>query len=701
MIPPVARIEVVQETYFGTTIDDPYRWMEDWQSDEARTWMSEQAAYARATLEGLPHRAALLSRIAELSGSMPTLHTFRIASGRSFSLRRDPGASVPVLAMRTAPAAPERVLLDPTPLPGEAQTSIDWYVPSPDGRLVAYGVSQGGSEESTLRVLDVESGAILEETISRVHFPFVSWLEDNRSFVYHRYPELPAGTSPEARRYESRSHLHQLGTDPEQDLLVLARGLNPRVEMTQVDRPFLVIPPQSAWMIAIISHSALGGATTTEQLSDCTFYVAPRAGLAHPATCPWVKVAEVEDGVTGFAVSGETLYLLTYRNAPRSRVLAVPFSNPALAQARVMLPESQAVIEAIAVSGDYLLARELDGGVGRLRRVPLEGGEPEDVPLPVQGSILEWTSEPGRTTTLLQFTSWAVSPRIYRYDACSGALEDTGWVPPSPVDVSAVEVHEVLAPARDGTLIPLSIIHQKGLARDGNSPTLLTGYGSYGYPFPAMFQPEMLAWYERGGIWAIAHLRGGGEYGREWHEAGRKLNKERTITDLIDCADYLIAQGYTRPARLAGEGSSAGGIPSGGALVRRPDLWAAMVLHVPVVNALRAEFSENGPINVPELGSVSTPEGFQSLLIADAYHRVQRGVPYPAVLLTTGLNDPRVAVWQPMKMTARLQAATTSGRPVVLRVEEQAGHGIGSTKAQQDALLADELAFLLHVFERE
>jgi len=700
MIPPVARIEVVQETYFGTTIDDPYRWMEDGQSDEVRTWMSEQAAYARATLEGLPHRAALLSRIAELSGSMPTLHTFRIASGRSFSLRRDPNASVPVLVMHSAPAAPERVLLDPTPLPGDAHSSIDWYVPSPDGQLVAYGVSLGGSENSTLHVLDVESGAILQEAISRIRFAFVSWLEDNHSFVYHRYRELPDGTPPEERRYDSRSHLHRLGSDPEQDPVVLARGLNPRVEMTRLDRPFIIIPPQSAWMIAIISHSALGD-TTTEGLSDCTFYVAPRSELANPATCPWTKVADVQDGVTGFAVSGESLYLLTSRDAPRSRVVAVPFSHPALAQARVILPESQAVIEAIAVSGDYLLARDLDGGIGRLRRVPLAGGGPKHVPLPVQGSIQEWTSEPGGTTALLSLTSWTVSPRIYRYDAGLDVLEDTGWAPPSPFDMSDIEVHEVQAKARDKTLIPLSIIHKKGLALDGTNPTLLTGYGSYGFPFLAVFQPEMLTWYERGGIWAIAHIRGGGEYGREWHEAGRKLNKERTITDLIDCAEYLIREGYTRPQRLAGEGESAGGIPSGGALVRRPDLWAAMVLHVPVVNALRAEFSENGPINVPEFGSVHTVEGFQSLLIADAYHRVQNGVAYPAVLLTTGLNDPRVAVWQPMKMTARLQAATTSGRPVLLRVEEQAGHGVGSTKEQQDRLLADELAFLLHEFGRE
>jgi prolyl oligopeptidase len=209
----------------------------------------------------------------------------------------------------------------------------------------------------------------------------------------------------------------------------------------------------------------------------------------------------------------------------------------------------------------------------------------------------------------------------------------------------------------------------------------------------------MLAWYERGGVYAVAHVRGGGEHGREWHEAGRGLHKETTITDLIDCAEYLVAHGYTRPARLAAEGGSAGGITAGGALVRRPDLWAAIVLHVPVTNALRAELGENGPINVPEFGSLTTEPGLQGLLIVDCYLRVQDGTPYPAVLLTAGMNDPRVDVWQPAKIAARLQAATTSGRPVLLRIEEQAGHGFGSTRSQQDSLLADELAFLLDQLE--
>jgi prolyl oligopeptidase len=266
---------------------------------------------------------------------------------------------------------------------------------------------------------------------------------------------------------------------------------------------------------------------------------------------------------------------------------------------------------------------------------------------------------------------------------------------PPAVDFSAIVAHELHAPAADGTMIPLSIIHREGLQRDGANPTLLLVYGSYGMVLSPAFLPELLAWYERGGVLAVAHVRGGGEYGRAWHEAGRLLNKERTIGDFIACAEFLIDQGYTRPGRLAGMGGSAGGIPTGGALVRRPDLWAAMIMQVAATNPLRLEFSENGPVNVPEFGSVTTAEGLRALQIIDSYGRVQDGVAYPAVLLTAGLNDSRIPVWQATKMAARLQAATSSGKPVLLRLDREAGHGMGSTKRQQDAELADCLAFAL------
>jgi prolyl oligopeptidase len=355
-------------------------------------------------------------------------------------------------------------------------------------------------------------------------------------------------------------------------------------------------------------------------------------------------------------------------------------------------------VQDICLAGEYLLVREMNAGIGGLRRVPLVGGAPEAVSLPDTGAILDWAGEPGSSVVYLATTAWTAAPRILRYEVATDTASDTGWLPPTSVDFSEIEAEEVEAPAADGERIPLSIIHRRGLARDGSHPTLLIGYGSYGISLPPFFMPQMLAWYERGGVMAVARIRGGGEKGDEWHRAGRLLNKENTISDFIACAEYLVSEGYTRPGLLAGEGGSAGGIPSGGALVRRPDLFAAMVMRVAITNALRAELTENGPPNVMEFGSATTEDGFNGLLIIDSYLRVRDGTAYPAVLLTSGANDPRVVVWMAMKMAARLQVATSSDKPILLRLEEQAGHGMGSTRQQEDAELADKLAFLLWQF---
>jgi prolyl oligopeptidase len=701
--PLVARVDMVRDNHFDTTLEDSYRWMEQ-EGEEFHRWLEEQAAHARSVLDALPRRASLLARIRSLGGALPQISGLSMAGERIFYLWREADARVPVLIMRDPDGVsgqqlgPSRVLFDPDRGPGEGHHAIDWYVPSPDGRYVACGVSPSGSERSTLRVLDADRGVVLDDTIPpTIAFAFVSWLEGNRSFVYHRFPDPPAGSPPARRRLDSRSCLHRLGTDPEGDVVVLARGLNPRIELTPLDRPFLVMPAQGNWMIALISHSALGP-WTSERLSDCTLYVAPRAGLADPASCPWTRVAGIEDGVTAFAADQDTLYLVSYRDAPRSQVLAVPFADPDLSRARSVVPPGTHAVEAVQVIGDHLLVRDLDGGIGRLRRVPLARGEPQDVPMPVEGGILEWSGHPDRPQVLLLVSTWTQAPQVYRYDGHTAGLANTGLAPHSPVDFGEVAARTLQVPARDGTLIPVTVVHRKGLALDGGNPTLLTGYGSYGLADLPEFRPEMLAWYELGGIYAVAHLRGGGAYGRQWHEAGLGLRKHTTISDFIDCAEYLAAHGYTRPERLAGDGASAGGIPTGGALVRRPELWAAMVMQVATVNATRGEFSENGPINVPEFGSVTTEEGLRALLIIDPYLRVRDGTPYPAVLLTAGMNDPRVPAWEPAKLAARLQAATTSGRPVLLRVEPHGGHGIGSTSDQESALLADELAFLLHAF---
>lgn len=686
MAQPKARVETVRDTYFGTTIEDPYRWMEDRYSDEFEAWLRAQAEHTRAYLDALPKRTTVQARIEALSNAGPMVRDLKAAGERIFYLKQEPSAEMPGLVCRSVSKDEgEQVLFDPNTLIGEVHTAIDWYFPSRDGRFVAYGISQGGSESSVLHVLDIEQNHQLDLAIDRTYFCWVSWLADNRSFLYRRFPALSADAPATDFFKDSRVYLHRLGDDPDKDQAIFGRGINPRVELARDDIPLLLLEPGSDWVIARVEHG--------DRL-EVTLYAAPIDGLSDPATCPWQKIADIEDEVAEHALAGDTIYLRTHHDAPRFKVIAVTLNQPDLTHAKVMIPESEAVITQILAVGNALLTLDRLGGITQMRSVNRETGAISSVALPFAGFIGDWTPDDRRGEVFFALESRIISPRIYRYKVDSEQVADTGWLAPWPIDFSEIEEHEVLAPAHDGTPIPLSIIHRKGLKRDGNNPTILTGYGSYGISLDPFFRPERMAWYERGGIIAIGHIRGGGEYGEDWHKAGRFLNKQNTIDDFIACAEYLIEQGYTRPELLAGEGGSAGGIPTGGSLVKRPDLWTVMVMHVPVTDSLRMELTENGPPNIEEFGSVTTEDGFKGLLITDSYNKVRDGVNYPAVLLTGGYNDPRVVVWMPAKMAARLQAATASDKPILLRVEFQGGHGMGQTRAQGIALLADVWAFL-------
>ncbi|HZU14726.1 MAG TPA: prolyl oligopeptidase family serine peptidase [Chloroflexota bacterium] len=687
--PPAARVDVVQDDYFGTVIEDRYRWMEDWESPESRAFIEEQGAYARRYLDSLPDRDALLKRITELGEAGPTVHGVTRAGGRAFYLRQDPSDSIARLVARLDPEGEEIVLVDPNTLSGDAHSAIDWYQPSGDGRYVAYGISEGGSENSALHVITVETGETLPDAISRTPFVAAAWRPDNRSFYYSRLADRPVTAVD--RFLDACVYLHRFGSNPEQDTAVFGRGVNPSVEMAPEDIPVVLTTPDSDWVMGMVLHG---------DLQDMSLYAVQAGDLEDPARCRWTKVCGVEDQVKAGIVQwrGGSVYLLTHKDAPRYRVIAVDLTQPDLAAARELVSPSERVIEDITPAGDYLITKEVDGGIDRLRRTPLDGGIAEDIPLPIEGSITSWAHEPGSADLLLILQSFVHPPQIYRADAATGESWNTNWIPPATADFNHITVTRTFAPAADGVAIPLTIIHRRDPARDGTNPAILYGYGSYGIRLPMIYMPQLLAWYERGGILAVAGLRGGGEYGNEWHEAGYLLNKHNTIDDFIACAEYLVHEGYTRPDRLAGEGGSAGGIPTGGALVKRPDLFGAMIIHVAVLDALRVQFSPNGVPNIPEFGDVTTPDGFAALQIISSYHKVRDGVAYPAVLLTTGLNDPRIVPWQATKMTARLQAATSSGKPVLLRVETQGGHGMGSTREQMDRELADILAFLLAQF---
>jgi prolyl oligopeptidase len=497
--------------------------------------------------------------------------------------------------------------------------------------------------------------------------------------------KLGPDSPPTDRELKSRVYLHTVGNGPDKDPVVFGFEVSPRVKITPMDIPFLATAPGAAYAVGVIAHGVQ---------NENTLYLAPLDSV-YGAEAPWQKLCDVEDDVTGLDGRGDDLWLLTHKDAPRFKVLHTSLSHPDVAHAQVVVPQGEAVIQNISAAEDALYVQELDGGVGRLLRLPADGGPVEQVKLPLDGSVAIAASDQRVAGVLLDMTSWTKARTIYAFDPKSRAVTDTRLQPAGPFDAPAeLESVEVKVPSYDGTLVPLSIVHRRGLQLDGSHPALLNGYGAYGITSDPYFDPKRLAWLERDTVYAVAHVRGGGEYGEDWHRAGMKLTKPNTWRDLIACADYLIEKKYTTSSRLGISGGSAGGILVGRALTERPDLFAAVISLVGASNTLRAEFSPNGPPNVPEFGSVNTQPGFEDLMAMDSYHHVQDGTAYPAVMLTTGFNDPRVTPWEPAKMTARLQAATSSRKPILLRVDYEAGHGIGSTKTQAQELLADMYSFL-------
>ena len=689
-LPPVAPLRPVTDTYFGTAVVDNYRYMENLDDPDVQAWMKAQADYTRATLDRLPGRAALLQRIHALNNADLSRRGLIRRGERYFYRVVEPGAQQPKLYYRDGLQGQEHLLLDPSTLGAGTKThyALDFYTPSWDGRYVAYGISAGGSENSVLHVLEVSGGRSLDESIDRSSNSVVAWRPDNRSFFYDRYAKLTPQLRADEMLYNARTYLHTVGTRAggDGDPVVFGRGVAAALQVPEGQVTFIKLSPDSPFALAVANHNA--------DDNPSTLYVAPLASVQGSRT-PWHKVADVADGVTQFELRGDQLYFLSQHGAPRFRLLRTSLAHPDIAHAEVIVAQGHGVITDFGVAGDALYVGEREGAVSRLLRVSFDGKNSRPVPLPFEGSIQGPITDPQRPGALFNIQGWVQSARVFNYDPAADSTTDTGLTPPSSIDVSQLEAEEVFAPSHDGTLIPLSILHRKGLALDGSHPTILTGYGSYGNSIDPGFSPTALAWLERGNVLAVAHVRGGGEYGEDWHLAGQKSTKLNTVFDFIACGQYLVDHHYTAPKYLAGRGGSAGGITVGGALTWRPDLFGVILDYVGMSDSLRVELTPNGPPNISEFGSVKTEQGFHDLYAMGPYFHVRDGVAYPAVLFTTGANDPRVAPWETTKMTARVQAATSSGRPVLLRIDYDAGHGIGSTASQGESLTADSWAFTL------
>ncbi|MDD2705454.1 MAG: prolyl oligopeptidase family serine peptidase [Acidocella sp.] len=680
--PPVAPVRPVVETYFGQEVTDRYRWMES-KDAEWRAYTNAEGDYTAQVLEKIPGRAALAAAISKNTGAIVAVLGVQTGGTRIFTEIRPAGAETSKLFVRDGLTGADAKLIDPDTYakPG-SHAALDWWSASPDGSHVVFGISGGGSEQSTLRVLVTETGVVLPEAIDRTTDASPGWLPDGSGFFYNRLQDVP----PESVEYEQKSvcWLHILNTDPVGDIKILGQGLSPDVAVQDIDFPVVCTAPGAEIVVGVLEAGVQ---------NELTLYAAKLAD-ATAGKPVWVKICGPADAVTGFALRGDEIFLLTHKHAAHYRVLKTTAAKPGIATAVEVVPQGRAVIRDIVAAQDGLYVLELEDGLAGLRHLGTEGGLTK-VKLPFAGAIDGGTfyADTLHAGAWFLLEGW-VRPAALCH-AAGGVAVQTDLAPLPPIDVSPYVSEEIFAMARDGVRVPLSIVYRKGLKHEGSAPLLLEAYGAYGISFDPYFVARWLPFLDLGGVFAVAHVRGGGELGEDWHIAGQKAEKFHSWQDTEDCALHLVQAGYTAHRRLAVMGESAGGITVGRLLTERPELAAVVISMVGVSDAMRSEFSPNGPPNIPEFGTVRTKTGFHDLLAMDAYQHVHDKVMYPSVLLTTGLNDPRVSSWEPTKMAARLQAATVSKNPVLLRVDKDAGHGIGSTRVQRDVLMADVTAFIL------
>ncbi len=676
---PVARVDVVKDTYFGETVSDPYRWMENDKDPGWLPFLKGQDAHARAVLAAIPGRAQLLKRIQQLSGDAASTRRAKRVRARLFFEQRPAGADNYKLFVREN--GNERILIDPTLLRSAGgHVSLDWWEPSPDGSHVVYGLSKDGSEDSILHVIEVGTGRELAERIANTQAADPHWLDDGSGFFYN---QLTGAVDTPERYLDSQARFHRLGTDPARDPILMRRGLDKQVSYERIQVPVI-----RTFFGA--THALL---TLADVRMEFRVLIAPVADVV-ANRARWVPVADFADEVTDAEIDNGSLWLLANRGHPRGRILRAPVTSPAVASASEVVPEGKLIIERLQRAKDGLYVELMEGGVSRLGRVD-RAGHLTEITLPFDGTLHELSCAPQLEGALFSFAGWLTPADIWSVDA-AGTVAATGLTPRPPIDVSAYEAQRGYATARDGTRIPYTLIHRKGLKRDGQAPAWISAYGSYGISaYTPAFAGRTLALMDAGFIVGYANVRGGGEYGREWHKAGQLGNKPNTWRDLFDVCEGLCREQYTAPARLAIGGRSAGGITVGRALTERPELFAAVIDGVGWSNPLRYVAEQNGYGEEPEWGAISDEAGYRALKSIDSYQHVRDGVAYPAVLLTTGVTDPRVGPFHVAKMAARLQAASRSGKPILLRVDFDAGHGLGSTRTQQDLEAADTYAFLL------
>ncbi len=686
--PPVAEPKPIADIFHGTRVIDNYHWLEKSGSPETQKWVAEENAYTRALLDPLPGRQALHKRLTELL-SIGSVTPPVIAGRRYFYTRREGMQNQPVLYVRDQLNGPDRVLVDANQLAADGTIALDWFHPSDNGRYVAYGTSPSGSEMSTLHVIETKTGTILPDTIERTRAASVAWLHDNSGFYYTRYPqkgEVPAGQE----MYNRHVFFHLLGSPVETDDPIFGEGRDPE------DWPSVSLSNDGRWLLIHVSE----GWTKSElYLKDLK---SDKAASRLTTGKNFLYSADVCEG---------KVYITTNEDAPRYRLFVTDAGNFDREAWKEIIPQSDAVLQGAAVFGGKLVARYEQNATSQLKVFDLDGKKISDIALPAIGTVFSTSGRWNRDEAFFGFQSFTVPPSIYRvelkpaqfvsgknsYDVVANPSLWTKVDAPS-IDPSAYEVAQEWFHSKDGTRVPMFVVHKKGLQKNGKNPTLLTGYGGFNISLTPSFSRTAYLWMEHGGIFAVANLRGGAEFGEDWHRAGMLDKKQNVFDDMIAAAEHLIAEKYTDKHHLAIQGGSNGGLLMGAMITQRPDLFRAVICQVPLLDMLHYQDFQIAKLWIPEYGTSENPEQFKWLYAYSPYHHVKAGTEYPAILFMTADTDTRVDPMHAKKMTALMQAEARNGtsktRPILLRIESKAGHGIGKPVTKQIEEFTDVYSFL-------
>ena len=675
--PTTMRQEVVGDDYHGTWVRDPYRWLEDQDGERTREWTAAQNRLTESFLARVVTRGALRDRLKEL-WNFAWMGAPRRAGEYWYHTYNDGLKNQSVLLRSKSPAGDDaEVVLDPNTLSNEGTTAIGSMSYSKDGRHLAYSFSKSGSDWQEFKVVDLSTGATLDDHLRWTKFTSATWLPDHKSFLYSRYPAPEEGRAYEAKNRTASYCLHRLGTDQQKDVVVFRDEANPGHRASaQVsdDGQFLVftisVGTDARNLVSVLDVADLGKRQPTPLFGD-------------------LKASYRYVGSTG-----RVCYFLTDDGAERRRLIAVDVSNPVNAEPKTVVAESEDTLESVRLVGDRFVLTYMKDVHNVVRTCGLEGGAPKTVALPGLGSVSGFTGGRKDTMSFFSFQSFTQPSSVYRLDPKTGATALLHR-PELAYDPEQFETRQVAFQSKDGTRVPMFVVHKKDLALTGDHPTYLYGYGGFNISLKPRFSPQNIAWLELGGVFAQPTLRGGGEFGRAWHEAGMLDRKQNVFDDFIAAAEFLLRNDYTRRDRLAIGGRSNGGLLVGATMTQRPDLFGAAIPEVGVLDMLRYHEFTIGAAWIPEYGSSADPDMFPQLLRYSPLHNIEPGTAYPPTLVMTGDHDDRVLPGHSYKFAATLQRAYDGPNPILIRVDSNAGHGAGKPTHKRIDEAADRWAFLL------